>query len=118
MAAADINGFIVSSCHTVPQNVISDEGAAGTVDSEYFLSWVKDYLCPVLGNYELGEPRSVVFMDNASTHMTEEVEEAIVATGAVIIYGAPYSPHLNPIEDYFSMYKNYLKQNSSRMDED
>ena len=57
-------------------------------------------------------------MDNASTHMTEEVEEAIVATGAVIIYGAPYSPHLNPIENYFSMYKNYLKRNSSRMDED
>ena len=50
--------------------------------------------------------------------MTEEVEELILNTGAILIYGAPYSPHLNPIENYFSLYKSYLKRNSSRMNED
>ena len=115
IAAADINGFIPSACHTVLREELSDEGAAGTVDSEYFLYWVKEYLCPVLGNFEFGEPRSVVFMDNASTHMSQDVEDAIRATGAVLIYGAPFSPHLNPIENYFSMYKAYLKRNEARM---
>ena len=71
------------------------------MDGDYFLYWVKEYLCPVLGNYDLGEPRLVVLLDNASTHMAEEVEEAIHAVGAIIIYGAPYCPHLNPIEIFF-----------------
>ena len=84
IAAADINGFIVSACHTVLRDTISDEGAAGTVDGDYFLYWVKNYLCPVLGNYERGEPRSIVYMDNASTHMADEVEDAIRGVGAIL----------------------------------
>ena len=115
IAPADINGFIPCACHTVLRDEVSDEGAAGTVDGEYFLHWVKNYLCPVLGSYELGENRSVVLMDNASTHMSDEVEYAIAATGAILVYGAPYSPHLNPIELYFAQYKSYLKRNDRRM---
>eukprot|EP00594_Rhizosolenia_setigera_P002485 CAMPEP_0178944888 /NCGR_PEP_ID=MMETSP0789-20121207/3413_1 /TAXON_ID=3005 /ORGANISM="Rhizosolenia setigera, Strain CCMP 1694" /LENGTH=336 /DNA_ID=CAMNT_0020624685 /DNA_START=268 /DNA_END=1275 /DNA_ORIENTATION=+ len=118
LAACDINGFIPQACHCVLRDRLSDEGAAGTVDREYFLYWVKTYLCPTLGNFSLGEPRSVVFMDNASTHMTAEVVYAIESTGAVLIYGAPYSPHLSPIEKYFSIYKAYLKRNEHRMRED
>ena len=115
IAAADINGFIPCACHTVLRDDISDEGAAGTVDGEYFLYWVRNYLCPVLGSYELEERRSVVLMDSASTHMVDEVESAIAATGAILVYGAPYSPHLNPIEFYFAQYKAYLKHNDRRM---
>ena len=115
IAAADINGFIPVACRTVIRDEISDEGAAGTVDGEYFLYWITNYLCPTLGSYELGEARSVVLMDNASTHMSDEVERVIQATGAVLIYGAPFSPHLNPIEYYFAMYKSYLKKNDKRM---
>ena len=57
IAAADINGFIPVACHTVIRDEISDEGAAGTVDGEYFLYWITNYLCPTLGSYELGEAR-------------------------------------------------------------
>ena len=106
----DINGYIPVACHTVVRDEISDEGAAGTVDGDYFLYWVKEYLCPILGSYELGEARSVVLMDNASTHMSDEIESAIQATGAILIYGAPFSPHLNPIEFYFACYKAHLKK--------
>ena len=115
IAAADVNGFIPSACHTVMRDELSEEGAVGTVDGEYFLYWVKEYLCPMLGDYMLGEPRSVVLMDNASTHMSDDIQRAIEATGAVLIYGAPYSPHLNPIELYFGVYKSYLKRNGFRM---
>ena len=115
IAAADINGFIPAACHTVVRDEISDEGAAGTVDGDYFLYWVKEYLCPILGSYELGEARSVVLMDNASTHMSDEIESAIQATGAILIYGAPFSPHLNPIEFYFACYKAHLKKNDRLM---
>ena len=42
LAAADINGFIPAACHTVNRDEISDEGAAGTVNLDYFLYWVKE----------------------------------------------------------------------------
>jgi len=128
IAAADINGFIECACDTLRRDVIDHNdtntrkamtnllevdqpstGASGTVDGEYFVQWVRKKLCPVLGNYERGEPRSVVVLDNASIHHSDEVVDLIHATGAVIIYSAPYSPTLNPIENYFSMYKKYLK---------
>lgn len=89
IAAADVNGFLSSACHTVIRDEISEEGAAGTVDGEYILHWIKEYLCPMLGNYMLGEARSVVLLDNASTRMSDEITHAIEATGAVVIYSAP-----------------------------
>ena len=42
IAAADINGFIPSACHTVLCDEISDEGAAGTVDGEYFCTGLEN----------------------------------------------------------------------------
>ena len=118
IAAADVNGFIPSACHTVMRDELSEEGAAGTVDGEYFLYYIRTYLCPMLGNYQRGEARSVVLMDNASTYMSDEIEKTIESTGALLIYGAPFSPHLNPIELYFGMYKGHLKRNGYRMRED
>ena len=44
---------------------------------------MKEYLYPMIGSYELGEVRSVVMMDNASTYMINEVERAIEATGEI-----------------------------------
>ena len=58
-------------------------------------------------------------MDNASTHMNSKVATLILrATGAYLVYTAPYSPDLNPIELAFSIYKSYLKQNFSAFEID
>ena len=105
IAAADINGFVEGACDIVRRDEVSDEGASGTVDRDRYIEWVQEKLCPHLGNYVLGEKRSVVLLDNASIHMSYEVVDAISATGAVVIYGAPFSPDLSPIEQYFHMYK-------------
>ena len=108
ITAADINGFIPVACHTILRDHISNEVAAGTLDVEYFLYWIKTYLCPVLGNFLHGELQSIVLMDNASTHMSEEVEAAIRKTVANLIYGPLHSPHINPIKNYFNLYKTYI----------
>ena len=104
IGTADIYGFIVSACHTVLRDQISDEGATGTVFRIFF---VLDKYLPLssLGKFEFGEARSVVYIDNASTHMANEVEAAIHRTDAILIYGPPYS--LNPIKPYST--KAYLK---------
>jgi len=77
------------------------EGDKGTVDREYFELWVEHNLVPVLGNFEKGEPRSVVVLDNCSIHGGGRVQALIEDAGAVVVWTAPYSPDLNPIEFCF-----------------
>jgi transposase len=107
----DINGFIPSTLEIVRRNESSNEGAAGTVDATHFENWVETYLLPKLGRYEYNEPRSIVVMDNATTHMGQRVGDLIRSSGAILLYTAPYSPDLNPIELGFSNYKSHLKRN-------
>jgi transposase len=60
--------------------------------------WVEEKLIPQLGKYHLGEPRSIVVMDNATNH--SGVKELIEApeVRAKLIFLSPYSPELNPIK--------------------
>ena len=97
IAATDINGFMYESCQIVFQATPNDKDPThGTIDSARFQMWVKEKLVPYLGNYYLGEPRSVVIMDNATIHAG--VKELIEGAGAKLIYLSAYSPELNPIE--------------------
>ena len=112
LAACDINGFVIEACERVGAKTSpsdTDE-THGTIDADRFELWVENFLCPVLGRYEFEEPRSVVILDNASTHHTPRVKELIQAAGAEILYTAPYSPDLNPIEEMFSKYKAMLRR--------
>lgn len=67
---------------------------------------------PHLGNFELGEPRSVVVMDNASWHNSQRICNMVEARGAQLIYTPVCSPDLNPIEFTFSKYAAYLRRNA------
>ncbi|XP_061504544.1 uncharacterized protein LOC133393317 [Anopheles gambiae] len=56
--------------------------------------------------------RSYLIMDNVAFHKSQSVQEAI---GTVIdkpLYLPPYSPFLNPIENMFSKWKNYVKRSN------
>ena len=103
ISARDINGSIPAACHTVLRD-ISVIKELQAVDTDYLLYWIKTYLYPVLDNYQHGDPRSVVGTDYASSNMDDEVEVAICATGAILIYGSSYSPYLNLIKNSFLMY--------------
>ena len=65
---------------------------------------------PVLGRYELCQENSIVILDNATIHHSEEIVRLIESKGAKIIYLPPYSPDLNPIELMFGVYKSALKR--------
>ena len=114
LAAADINGFVGPACHLVHRkhDTKDTDTSRGTVDTTLFLWWVEHCLCPSLGNFEKGEPRCVVVADNAPTHQSDEFRELIERAGAKLIFTAPYSPDLNPIEYAFAQYKAYLRKNS------
>jgi hypothetical protein len=66
----------------------------------------------VLGQFEDDKPRSIIVMDNASSHISEHVKQLIEDAGDILLYTALYSPDLNPIEFMFSIYKEGLKRDT------
>lgn len=80
----------------------------GAINGESFLAWVEQFLAPTL------RPGDIVIMDNLSSHKVEGVREAIEAKGARLRYLPPYSPDLNPIEQFFAKLKAYLRKVAAR----
>ena len=57
------------------------------------------------------EKNSVIVMDNASFHHSEQIREMCAKAGVRLIYLRPYSPNFNPIEEFFSELKAFVKRN-------
>ena len=114
LGACNWEGFVKSACHLVEREHGSDDTdpTRGTVDAERFEQYLQQHVAPILGNAALREPNSIVIMDNASIHDSTRVREIIEGAGALLVYTAPYSPELNPIEYMFGEYKKALRRNS------
>lgn len=50
-------------------------------------------------------------MDNASLHHTERIKQMCDLAGVKLVYLPPNSPDLNPIEEFFSELKAFIKKN-------
>jgi len=50
-------------------------------------------------------------MDNATIHHTERIEQMCRDAGVKLVYLPPYSPDLNPIEEFFAELKAFVKRN-------
>lgn len=57
-------------------------------------------------------------MDNASFHHSDRIEEMCTDAGVKLVYLPPYSPDLNPIEEFFSELKAFIRRNWVRYEED
>jgi transposase len=71
----------------------------------------EDFIAQVLhhcGRYP--EPKSVIVIDNASWHHSEKIMQMCQDAGVVLEFLPPYSPDLNPIEEYFSVLKKFIKK--------
>ena len=67
-----------------------------------------EYVCQVLG--PTLRPGDLVIADNLSSHKVAGVREAIEARGASLMFLPPYSPDLNPIENFFAKLKAHLRK--------
>ena len=79
----------------------------GSTDANIFLDFIEQMLShcnPFPGK------RSVVIMDNASIHHSKEIEAACARAGVKLVYLPPYSPDLNPIEEFFAELKAFIKK--------
>jgi transposase len=84
----------------------------GTCDTGIFNAWLQTRLCPRLNAHHL------VIMDNAAFHTAPETAQLIAATGATLLFLAPYSPDLNPIEpDFAALKKRREYQEQATLDD-
>jgi transposase len=75
---------------------------------EVFRAYVEQMLAPAL------RPGDVVVMDNLAAHKVAGVQDAIQAVGASVLYLPPYSPDLNPIEQFFAKLNAMLRSAAAR----
>ncbi len=76
----------------------------GYTDTQVFNVWLEPCLIPVL------PPKCLIVMDNASFHKSEETWEIIETNGHTLLFLPPYSPDLNPIENYWAIIKAKLRK--------
>jgi len=80
----------------------------GSTDSAVFEDFLEQLL-PLCSKWP--EPKSVLVMDYASFHYTERITQICCDAGVKLVYLSPYSPDLNPIEEFFAELKAFIKQN-------
>jgi len=83
----------------------------GTMNTALFLHWIQYLLLPSLIKGQ------VVIMDNASIHKNSLVRELIEGAGCKLLYLPTYSPHLNPIENYWAVMKKNIRKIRNQYDQ-
>lgn len=84
----------------------------GAMNGAAFDTYIETQLAPVL------EPRTVVVLDNLSTHRSPRAAKALHRKGCWFLFLPPYSPDLNPIEMAFSKLKAHLRRIGARTFDD
>jgi transposase len=80
----------------------------GPINGASFRAWVEHMLVPTL------KPGDVVVLDNLGSHKGHAVRAAIRGAGAHLLFLPPYSPDLNPIEQFFAKLKHLLRKAQAR----
>jgi transposase len=75
----------------------------GAMDGETRLFFVEELLVPTLRRGD------IVLLDNDPIHKLDEIEDAIAAIGAWVLFLPTYSPDLNPIENCWAKVKARLR---------
>ncbi|KAF7350719.1 Transposase domain-containing protein [Mycena sanguinolenta] len=88
--------------------IIASRVIEGSSDRDTFIDFLRNDLLPEMNPYPA--PRSVILLDNARIHHSDEIRELVESFGCRIEYLPPYSPHYNPIEQVFSVIKSYLRR--------
>ena len=77
---------------------------SGTMNSVLFEFWFTDQLLPSL------DKDTVIVMDNASFHSKARLSSAAQKRGCRVVFLPPYSPELNPIENFWAWLKATLRR--------
>lgn len=87
--------------------ILDSQVFKGSTDATVFERFI-EHLLPRCGRWP--DDYSVIVMDNASFHHSARVKQMCQEAGVKIIYLPPYSPDLNPIEEFFAQLKTLVKR--------
>ena len=76
----------------------------GSMKTDDFVGFIANYIVSKL------KKGDVVVLDNLRQHHNRAVRELVVNAGADVLYLPPYSPELNPIEQFWSKFKSLLRR--------
>lgn len=79
----------------------------GTTDSDVYEDFIEQLL-QHCGRWP--EPKSLLVMDNASFHHSDGIKQLCSDAGVKFVYFPPYTPDLNPIEEFFAELKAFIKK--------
>ena len=85
----------------------------GFFNREHFLHFIDTQLLPLMRPWP--NEKSVIVMDNASIHVSEEVYALTDPRGVKVLFLPPYSPQYNPIELTFSVLKCWIRRHFGRL---
>lgn len=73
-----------------------------------FTEWLRDRILPQMSPFP--GPRSVLVMDNATFHHSQEIYDLVESFGVKLQYLPPYSPDFNPIEAWLGLLKKLMRR--------
>ena len=76
----------------------------GTTDSVLFECWFEKMLLKSIPRH------SIIILDNATFHRKTKLRELAEKAGCDVLFLPPYSPDLNPIEQFWAWLKNRLRK--------
>ena len=85
-------------------NIIAPMIYECSTDSELFNFWLEHLLLPEIPK------NSLIIMDNASFHKSEKTKELVEKFSCRLLFLPPYSPDLNPIEQFWAIIKAKIKK--------
>ncbi|KAK9241695.1 DDE superfamily endonuclease-domain-containing protein [Lipomyces tetrasporus] len=100
--------YSVLPCYTV-DGYIACKILKGSFNQESFTAFIRDEVLPLSSRYP--GPRSVLVMDNASIHKSQDLCRLCAEAGVRLEYLPPYSPDYNPIEESFAELKAWMRKN-------
>jgi transposase len=83
----------------------------GPINGESFLIYVREVLLPTLRQGD------IVVMDNLGSHKAKIIRHLLRSVGARLMFLPPYSPDLNPIEQFFAKLKHELRKVRARSED-
>nr|XP_004212365.2 uncharacterized protein LOC101237169 [Hydra vulgaris] len=102
----------ISVCYAMNKNgILKYEAQTRAFNTESFFDFIRLVLAQLAVNKVVG---SILILDNVQFHKTDVVHNEIVRAGHSLIFLPPYSPFLNPIENMFSEWKQFIRRCSPR----
>jgi len=90
------------------RGLVATLAVEGAVDTLCFGAYLERVLAPRLRHGD------VIVLDNLGAHRASRIEEVAASRGAEVMWLAPYSPDLSPIEQCWSKIKTYLRGAKAR----